>query len=1515
MFVCQHCNKTFNLKQNLNRHISTIHDEQKESFACSKCEKTFKQKSNRDRHELKGKCVSTNSRKRAAPVADTAEAGPSKRRNTTDEQEEKEFVSPDDEMYQEYSENAGAISTNIQDDGPKKTFNFAVDPNTWSMDDVNDHLSEIYEYCANSIKINLSFGRMLQHVETGEFRYFSTAESMDLLSSIYKACECSAKRRRRKNKKNKNQTGKGLENPLGRRGPFSVTSRDDIKKFVDVLQKADLESYCQQDRPDTKWKCAAVTNITYYVTETGFPMGCSGLTVPEFIKSKQSIITLDTHYKYGPYKDNLCFFRCLAHHMNPETRDNRKLVKQLFKDWCTFEGRPNRRAVSFKGVTPADISRLEQCFEMNIYLFELSEIKSDERSKLKKQKHITSGATIPKTVCIPYMKSKEHYKDTMRLNVYFDQVCHGDNKKFIVGHLSYIKNFQQYACCYKCSICDKMFTKLSEMTKHRDSCTGKVKKSFPGGFHKIKDSLWDRLASYGVYYADLPVCPRVREYLATFDFECYLRKPSPEEMTKLNSEKTSISQIHVPISVSIASNIPDYEGPTCIIDRDPKLLVEKFVAHLSEIQARHAELMCEKYEKVLTKLDKMYHDIQQKVENGDDKQQKTHLDKYQRGLKSCKQEFERYCKRLAVIGYNSARYDLNVIFNPLLQELGIVNAKRGTCNIIKQGTARSSITTPKFKFRDFMKYQAPCQSYDKVIRAEGIYQTKGYFPYDWFDSPEKLDYPDLPPQSAFYSAIKKENTLGKDQTEINANYSYLQDLWRGNNWSSFRDHLVWYNNLDVGPLLEACERQQLHWYSITKSKVDIFEDVIGVPGIAGKELYRYSAEYPGFRGFWLPDEQHKYLHEKIDAGIVGGPSIAFTRELIGDKTILRGHQGGDRVCKSIVGFDANSLYLWCIGQPMPTGVPVIWKPGQKPVYACRNKVLLKMYTYIDYIAACTEEIKRKPCYIQHKLNTGREHRVGPYLIDGYFVNSNGLRTAIEFNGCYYHCHDCRLAKNATRDPTTVDQKREDDKKKHAFLKQLGYNVIVKHECEYDLLYESSTKFKAFVDARQQARKFHYKHKNTRSISSDKLEEGIRTGELFGFAEVDVSVPPEKFKKFEEMAPIFNTADINLCDIGPTMQDYVKQQGLEGSFPRRQLVGGLKAEKILLATPLLQFYLEQGLVIDCIHEVLEFIPQECFQKFTNTVVACRRDAVKNASQAPVAEKMKLLGNSAYGKTIENLEGHTVNTYFSYDDTRAIHQQVNSGVFNSLHKLEDTIYEVDRFQKCIRYDRPKYIGKLILDYAKLRMLQFYYLFLQIFIDYKDYEMLHIDTDSNYFGVSVDLTDLPVDTLGKRQFRWDLDTHPLLNIIKPSLKNLFMNKLKSNCRDDWVPLLDDFFPRQCCPEHNLHDQKTQGLFKVEAVSKSEIVLCSKNYALYDKQGNMIKVAAKGTKIAQNWSTLAAGIQEALETRAPVQGENTTFIKDPKTGYMMTTTQQKDVISAGYYKRQVLEDFVHTKPLDICL
>jgi len=103
------------------------------------------------------------------------------------------------------------------------------------------------------------------------------------------------------------------------------------------------------------------------------------------------------------------------------------------------------------------------------------------------------------------------------------------------------------------------------------------------------------------------------------------------------------------------------------------------------------------------------------------------------------------------------------------------------------------------KFLDIKNYIAPGFDYAKFIRAYEVEQQKFYWPYEWFKNFQKLDEPTLPPHEAFYSSLKKEN--------INQEaYALCQMVWKDKNWTSMRDHLEYYNNLDVEPFLQAVEK-------------------------------------------------------------------------------------------------------------------------------------------------------------------------------------------------------------------------------------------------------------------------------------------------------------------------------------------------------------------------------------------------------------------------------------------------------------------------------------------------------------------------------------------------------------------------------------------------------------------------------------------------------------------------------------------------------------------------------------
>ena len=49
------------------------------------------------------------------------------------------------------------------------------------------------------------------------------------------------------------------------------------------------------------------------------------------------------------------------------------------------------------------------------------------------------------------------------------------------------------------------------------------------------------------------------------------------------------------------------------------------------------------------------------------------------------------------------------------------------------------------------------------------------------------------------------------------------------------------------------------------------------------------------------------------------------------------------------------------------------------------------------------------------------------------------------------------------------------------------------------------------------------------------------------------------------------------------------------------------------------------------------------------------------------------------------------------------------------------------------RPFQVGMAVYQLAKLRMLEFYYDFLDSYFDRKDFELIQMDTDSNYIAIS--------------------------------------------------------------------------------------------------------------------------------------------------------------------------------------
>ena len=123
------------------------------------------------------------------------------------------------------------------------------------------------------------------------------------------------------------------------------------------------------------------------------------------------------------------------------------------------------------------------------------------------------------------------------------------------------------------------------------------------------------------------------------------------------------------------------------------------------------------------------------------------------------------------------------------------------------------------------------------------------------------------------------------------------------------DFLQWYNNLDVTPMVDACDTLCKQY---NDKGIDSFKQALSSPGIS-LVLGMREVEEVGYR-FPLINESNKDFHYKVSQSIVGGPSIVFNQVNIAGETQI---QHSENVCRKIQGYDANSLYPYCMQQFLP----------------------------------------------------------------------------------------------------------------------------------------------------------------------------------------------------------------------------------------------------------------------------------------------------------------------------------------------------------------------------------------------------------------------------------------------------------------------------------------------------------------------------------------------------------------------------------------------------------------------
>ena len=326
-----------------------------------------------------------------------------------------------------------------------------------------------------------------------------------------------------------------------------VDNRQDINNIIKKVSQSDLIEEFTKSRKGSNWRFYKFLSVEFHVYQMETTIGKSQ-ELPAHFKTDSNNKAL---IKYENYDDYLCFWRCLAYHLSkPEDERNiNKQMKYLFHNYYGIKLDKTYGGIQYVAY---DKEYTDDALDNNEY-----DKKNDEIDLIEKHFNININVYTndePESLQID-RRSKGDYVDTLNLMRYNN-------------HFMYITDMKQLRHNYKCRKCSKIFNNFKTCNRHEQKCDELVKHTFPGGMYKKSQSIFERILDKYMHLCKKekfyerynPVVENVDDtyypHECAFDFEAMLK--SIETIDK--ETKLQITTEHVPVSVSIFSNVPDYDN-------------------------------------------------------------------------------------------------------------------------------------------------------------------------------------------------------------------------------------------------------------------------------------------------------------------------------------------------------------------------------------------------------------------------------------------------------------------------------------------------------------------------------------------------------------------------------------------------------------------------------------------------------------------------------------------------------------------------------------------------------------------------------------------------------------------------------------------------------------------------------------------------------------------------------------------------------------------------------------------
>ena len=252
--------------------------------------------------------------------------------------------------------------------------------------------------------------------------------------------------------------------------------------------------------------------------------------------------------------------------------------------------------------------------------------------------------------------------------------------------------------------------------------------------------------------------------------------------------------------------------------------------------------------------------------------------------------------------------------------------------------------------------------------------------------------------------------------------------------------------------------------------------------------------------------------------------------------------------------------------------------------------------------------------------------------------------------------------------------------------------------------------------------------------------------------------------------------VNEDMLSPYCNQLLNEFKMQKNTCKKLIPNLMNKQKYVLHYKNLKLYLDLGMKLVKIHRVLEFKQKNWLKDYIDFNTQKR----KNANNAFEKDFFKLMNNSVFGKTMENLRNRCSIKLVTTKD-----QLIKWGAKPTYKRsviYNENLSAILRIKESLMLNKPSYVGMCILDLSKTLMYDFHYNYILKKYDYNDIKLLFTDTDSLCYHMKTE--DAYQDFWEDKQLFDNSDYNPVNKFYFNENKKV-IGKMKDECGG--IPIIE--------------------------------------------------------------------------------------------------------------------------------